>query len=69
MVLLMMGCLTQNCPAPFVFTPGEGWSYESPGSAGDWMRDRAVETTCSRAPPRRGAHLVRAYSVSFRHRQ
>lgn len=43
MVLLMMGCLTQRCPAPFVFTPGEGWSYETPGSAGDWMRDRAVE--------------------------
>ncbi len=43
MVLLMMGCLTQRCPAPFVFTPGEGWSYETPGNAGDWMRDRAVE--------------------------
>ena len=38
-----MGCLTQRCPAPFVFTPGEGWSYETPGNAGDWMRDRAVE--------------------------
>ena len=43
MVLLMLGCLTQRCPAPFVFTPGEGWSYGTPGNAGDWMRDRAVE--------------------------
>ena len=32
-----------RCPAPLIFTPGEGWSYETPGSAGEWMRDRAED--------------------------
>jgi outer membrane protein assembly factor BamD (BamD/ComL family) len=40
---IIMGCFTLRCPAPLIFTPGEGWSYETPGTAGDWMRDRASE--------------------------
>ncbi len=35
--------LPYRCPAPLIFTPGEGWSYETPGSAGKWMRDRAED--------------------------
>lgn len=30
-------------PAPFVFRPGEGWTYEQPGEVGDWMRSRAKD--------------------------
>ncbi len=41
-VFLTVG-VTYRCPAPLIFTPGEGWSYETPGSAGEWMRDRAED--------------------------
>ena len=30
-------------PAPLIFTPGEGWSYESVGSEGKWKRTRAQD--------------------------
>jgi outer membrane protein assembly factor BamD len=30
-------------PAPLVYTPGEGWVYESYGSMGQWKRDRAKD--------------------------
>ena len=30
-------------PAPFIFTPGEGWTYEPLGGAGKWRRARAKE--------------------------
>ncbi len=32
-----------QCLAPFIYTPGEGWSYETPGQAGKWQRDTAKE--------------------------
>lgn len=32
-----------HCPAPLIYTPGEGWSYESVGEVGKWKRDRAKE--------------------------
>ena len=41
-VFLTVG-VTYRCPAPLIFTPGEGWSYETPGSAGEWLRDRAED--------------------------
>jgi outer membrane protein assembly factor BamD len=28
-------------PAPLVYRPGEGWTYETPGGKGDWHRERA----------------------------
>jgi outer membrane protein assembly factor BamD len=28
-------------PAPLVYRPGEGWTYEMPGGKGDWHRERA----------------------------
>jgi outer membrane assembly lipoprotein YfiO len=31
------------CPAPLVFTPGEGWRYEKPGGEGSWTRQRAKD--------------------------
>lgn len=30
-------------PAPLVYTPGEGWSYESVGGIGKWRRERAKD--------------------------
>lgn len=31
-----------SCPAPLVYTPGEGWTYESPGGP-KWQRGRAKD--------------------------
>ena len=30
-----------SSPAPIIYRPGEGWSYESRGAMGKWRRDRA----------------------------
>jgi outer membrane protein assembly factor BamD (BamD/ComL family) len=30
-------------PAPLIYRPGEGWTYESPGSEGGWARTRAKD--------------------------
>lgn len=30
-------------PAPLIYTPGEGWTYESVGGAGNWQRARAKD--------------------------
>jgi len=32
-----------RCPAPLVFTPGEGWHYEKVGEEGGWQRTRAKD--------------------------
>lgn len=32
-----------RCPAPLVYTPGEGWIYERVGAEGKWRRTRAKE--------------------------
>ena len=32
-----------TCPAPLTFRPGEGWTYETPGSTGKWVRTRAKD--------------------------
>lgn len=31
------------CPAPIIYRPGEGWTYESVGSEGKWRRNRAKD--------------------------
>jgi outer membrane protein assembly factor BamD len=35
--------LPLRSPAPLVYTPGEGWTYESVGEVGNWKRQRAKE--------------------------
>ncbi len=30
-------------PAPLVYKPGEGWSYEKPGETGSWQKTRAKD--------------------------
>jgi len=32
-----------RCPAPLVYTPGEGWTYEAVGEVGKWKRQRAKD--------------------------
>ena len=33
----------RRCPAPIIFRPGEGWTYEPVGEVGKWQRNRAKE--------------------------
>src|SRR5215207_7178295 len=40
--LVLLG-FSVRCPAPFIFTPGEGWRYEKPGGEGTWTRTRAKD--------------------------
>ena len=32
-----------RCPAPLIFTPGEGWRYDKAGGEGSWTRTRAKD--------------------------
>ena len=32
-----------SSPAPLIYTPGEGWTYEAVGSEGSWRRTRAKD--------------------------
>jgi outer membrane protein assembly factor BamD len=41
--LLMLVAAVSPCPAPLIYTPGEGWVYEPAGSTGAWKRDRAKD--------------------------
>jgi outer membrane protein assembly factor BamD len=45
-LVLAAVCLTLTpfrSPAPLVYTPGEGWTYESAGNLGKWRRERAKD--------------------------
>ncbi len=33
----------RTCPAPLIYRPGEGWSYEPVGGGGTWQRKRAKD--------------------------
>lgn len=41
LVLLLIVLFPRECPAPLVYRPGEGWSYETPGQEVKWTRKRA----------------------------
>jgi outer membrane protein assembly factor BamD len=43
LVLLLLLALPFRSPAPLIYRPGEGWSYETPGAKGDWRRLRAKD--------------------------
>src|SRR6059036_685997 len=45
LVLIATGLLLfpQICPAPLIYTPGEGWHYEPVGGEGGWRRRRAKD--------------------------
>jgi outer membrane protein assembly factor BamD len=40
LILLLLLALPYRAPAPFVYRPGEGWTYEVPGAKGDWRKVR-----------------------------
>lgn len=45
-LLLVMTCLwigVMNCPAPLIYRPGEGWTYEAVGAGAAWQRKRAKD--------------------------
>lgn len=43
LLLAVLVLLPTRSPAPLVYTPGEGWSYESAGQTGKWQRPRAKD--------------------------
>jgi outer membrane protein assembly factor BamD len=43
LVLLCWLAFPQRCPAPLIYTPGEGWHYESAGGESSWVRQTAKE--------------------------
>ena len=42
-VLVAVAGFPRRCPAPVIYRPGEGWTYESVGSGGKWVRSRAKD--------------------------
>ena len=45
-LLFILGCLLGfpfRSPAPLIYRPGEGWSYEPVGGEGKWQRPRAKD--------------------------
>jgi outer membrane protein assembly factor BamD len=43
LIALFLAAFPLDCPAPLVYRPGEGWSYETPGQEGKWTRTRAKD--------------------------
>ncbi|HEX4121534.1 MAG TPA: outer membrane protein assembly factor BamD [Verrucomicrobiae bacterium] len=43
LVALLLVALPYRSPAPLIYRPGEGWTYEMPGAKGDWRRMRAKD--------------------------
>ncbi len=43
LILLLLVALPYRSPAPLIYRPGEGWTYELPGAHGDWHRARAKD--------------------------
>lgn len=42
-VLACVFALPYRCPAPLIYTPGEGWRYERVGEEASWQRNRAKD--------------------------
>ena len=45
LLLIAVGMLAMpyRSPAPLIYTPGEGWTYEPVGGEGGWQRARAKD--------------------------
>jgi outer membrane protein assembly factor BamD len=44
LILLALFLFPYRSPAPLIYRPGEGWSYETPGTkGGDWRKARAKD--------------------------
>jgi outer membrane protein assembly factor BamD (BamD/ComL family) len=42
-VVVLLLAFPCSSPAPLIYTPGEGWTYETPGTQGKWQRTRAKD--------------------------
>jgi outer membrane protein assembly factor BamD len=44
-LLILVGLVVfpARSPAPLIYRPGEGWTYETPGAKGDWHKLRAKD--------------------------
>ena len=42
-LLIGVAGFSRRCPAPVIYRPGEGWTYEAVGSGGKWVRNRAKD--------------------------
>ena len=40
---LLLVVFPMRSPAPLIYTPGEGWTYEPVGGAGQWRKTRAKD--------------------------
>jgi hypothetical protein len=43
LIAFLVAAIPFHSPAPFVYRPGEGWTYEPVGGSGDWMKPRAKD--------------------------
>lgn len=43
LILICLLALPYTSPAPLIYTPGEGWTYEPVGGTGKWMQTRAKD--------------------------
>ena len=43
LIALALTAFPFRSPAPLIFIPGEGWTYETPGTKGTWVRERAKD--------------------------
>jgi outer membrane protein assembly factor BamD (BamD/ComL family) len=43
LIAILVVAIPFRSPAPFVYRPGEGWTYEPVGATGDWMKARAKD--------------------------
>ncbi len=43
LLLVLVLALPFRAPAPLIYRPGEGWTYETPGTKGDWRKGRAKD--------------------------
>lgn len=43
LILFCIVAFPFRSPAPLIFRPGEGWTYERPGTEGKWSRTRAKD--------------------------
>jgi outer membrane protein assembly factor BamD len=43
LIFLLLLAFPFRSPAPLIYRPGEGWTYETPGAKADWHRARAKD--------------------------
>ena len=62
LIALLVVAFPFRSPAPFVYRPGEGWTYEPVGATTDWMKGRAKD----QLDVAQGAFNKKNYSLALR---